>query len=312
MERGVNRTIATDRALRAWMRTHGGLITRERAIALGATTASITGRVRRGEWERVFRGVYLDAATAPSHEQVVAAACLAIGPAGVASHRSAAWLWGLIERPPPQPDVSLPGRGQRGRRMRGLRLHQSTDLHRSELTERRGVATTSPARTLIDLASVWPGEVPAAFERGLASRLLSPADVAAELGRLGRRGRPGVAVVRQVLAAVSVAGAPAPSALERRAMQLFVQAHLPVPRGEVSAGPDGAYRLDFAYPERRLAIEVDGYLWHASPAQMGRDLARRNRLLAAGWRVLVYTWRDIVDHPARVTAEITEAYRSVA
>ena len=43
-------------ALRQWMRTHHGLVTRADAVQLGATRAMIRGQVERGEWELVFTG----------------------------------------------------------------------------------------------------------------------------------------------------------------------------------------------------------------------------------------------------------------
>jgi len=55
----------------------------------------------------------------------------------------------------------------------------------------------------------------------------------------------------------------------------------------------------------RLSIEVDGYVWHFSPEHQRRDHARRNQLIRAGWTLLVYTWRDVLEQPDRVAAEIT-------
>jgi hypothetical protein len=47
-------------------------------------------------------------------------------------------------------------------------------------------------------------------------------------------------------------------------------------------------RVDFGYPEQKLAIEYDG-AWHGERDQFTKDRARLNRLLAAGWRVLFVT-----------------------
>jgi very-short-patch-repair endonuclease len=78
----------------------------------------------------------------------------------------------------------------------------------------------------------------------------------------------------------------------------------------VSSSParTGEYRLDFAYPELKLAIEVDGYVWHFSPEHTGRDNNRRNKLTLQGWQILVYTWREVADEPERVAREIAAAY----
>jgi very-short-patch-repair endonuclease len=94
--------------------------------------------------------------------------------------------------------------------------------------------------------------------------------------------------------------------------RLFRGCRLPIPSAEHEQGPDGEYRLDFAYADRKLAIEVDGYVWHFSPDHLKRDHSRRNRLQAAGWRVLVYTWRDVTQDPGRVASEIAAAYGAAA
>jgi len=43
---------------------------------------------------------------------------------------------------------------------------------------------------------------------------------------------------------------------------------------------------DIAFPEQRLIIEMDGFAYHATPAQLRADHQRQNRLEAAGWTVL--------------------------
>jgi len=61
-------------------------------------------------------------------------------------------------------------------------------------------------------------------------------------------------------------------------------------------------RVDFAYPEPRLAIEYDG-LWHAEPGQFEKDRGRLNRLSAAGWRVIFVT-AAVLRHPERLLARL--------
>ena len=80
-----------------------------------------------------------------------------------------------------------------------------------------------------------------------------------------------------------------------------------VPQFEVRA--DGVFlaRVDFAYPEQRLAIEYDG-LWHAEPGQFARDRRRLNRLFSAGWRVVFVTAADL-HRPDEVVRRIAEALR---
>ncbi len=51
--------------------------------------------------------------------------------------------------------------------------------------------------------------------------------------------------------------------------------------------------LDFAYPEKRLAIETDGYRWHASRERFETDRTKGNELVLAGWRVMRLTDRHL-------------------
>jgi len=64
-------------------------------------------------------------------------------------------------------------------------------------------------------------------------------------------------------------------------------------------------RIDFAFPDRRLAIELDGYGPHAHRFQ--RDRSRQNGLVLMGWTVLRFTWADVVERPAYVVAALTTA-----
>lgn len=50
------------------------------------------------------------------------------------------------------------------------------------------------------------------------------------------------------------------------------------------------YYLDIAFPGLRIAIEIDGRGFHASEAMFESDRARQDELVAAGWRVLRFTW----------------------
>jgi very-short-patch-repair endonuclease len=65
-----------------------------------------------------------------------------------------------------------------------------------------------------------------------------------------------------------------------------------------------ALRVDFAWPHAGLVVEVDGARWHPDPAV---DRARDNALAQLGWRVLRYTWAEVLHDQARVLAEIRAA-----
>ena len=59
-------------------------------------------------------------------------------------------------------------------------------------------------------------------------------------------------------------------------------------------------------PMLELAIEVDGYAYHSGDDRFQRDRTRQNALIAAGWRVLRFTWADLADRPDYVVAQILQ------
>jgi len=82
-------------------------------------------------------------------------------------------------------------------------------------------------------------------------------------------------------------------------MRTRVAAGLPTPAIQPRIG---RYRVDFAYPDARVAIEADGFRWHSSRQQFERDRARRNALTAMGWTVLHVTWEELSKRPGEVAA----------
>jgi very-short-patch-repair endonuclease len=62
--------------------------------------------------------------------------------------------------------------------------------------------------------------------------------------------------------------------------------------------------VDFAFPDRRVAIEVDGYEFHSSPRAIA-DRNARDRLLAAEeWIPLHFDWNEIDRREHRVAEHI--------
>lgn len=70
--------------------------------------------------------------------------------------------------------------------------------------------------------------------------------------------------------------------------------------------------IDVAFPELRLAIEVDGRAWHSDAGRFQSDRRRQNALVRAGWTVLRFTWDDLTMRPDRVIAEIRQCGQRLA
>lgn len=80
------------------------------------------------------------------------------------------------------------------------------------------------------------------------------------------------------------------SALEAK-MALAIRAYkLPQPEREYRFAPDRMWRFDFAWPEQKVACEVEGGIWtqgrHNRGAGMQEDMSKYNRAIVLGWRVL--------------------------
>jgi very-short-patch-repair endonuclease len=66
------------------------------------------------------------------------------------------------------------------------------------------------------------------------------------------------------------------------------------------------FEIDVAFPERRLAIEVDGFAYHSGDERFQRDRTRQNALIAAGWQVLRFTWADLTERPHEVVGRVAQ------
>jgi hypothetical protein len=76
-----------------FLRRQLGVVTRANALEAGMAPSSVVRLSRR--LTTAHRGVYLDPAVPPTHEQRILAGVLAAGPTALASHRTAAAMWGV-------------------------------------------------------------------------------------------------------------------------------------------------------------------------------------------------------------------------
>jgi very-short-patch-repair endonuclease len=284
-----------------------GLFTLAEAESCGVGPKAVYRRVSRGRYRREQPGVFALAGAPESWERSALAACLSAGEEAVASHRTAARIWGLTDHS--DDIIELTVLRRRLPRTHGVTIHRSTDLVADHATVRKRIPVTNPLRTMVDLAAVLSAdEVEDALDAGLAyPSLFSVAAVGAMRERLARPGRPGAGVLRRVLEERALGNALSDSRLERQMAELLRRAGLPPAAFHfVVLTPGGAFlaEVDFAYPEIRLAIEVDGFGVHGTPRAMAKDFVRQNGLVPYGWHVLRFTWRQVVRQPELVARAI--------
>lgn len=79
------------------------------------------------------------------------------------------------------------------------------------------------------------------------------------------------------------------SHLERLMLDRIRQAGLPEPQAEFRFHPTRRWRFDFAWPEHKLALEVEGGEWvqgrHNRPQGFQEDLEKYQAAMVAGWSV---------------------------
>lgn len=266
---------------------------------LGLTDGTIAPWVKAGRLIRVHPGVYRVAGAPVTREQRLLAAVLAAGRGSAVSHRSAAHEWGLAEFPD---IVEIVTPRAQWPRLRNVRVHRSTDLRPDHVTVRRGLPTTKPLRTLVDLGQSAPWSVSDALELGLANRLFSIRAADAVLDDLGRKGRTGVGVFRRVMDARALERGIPDGLLEPRMARLLRSRGVPTPAFQHWITPD--IRVDFAYPDQRIAIEVDGFGTRRTPKDLDESNERQNVLVVLGWTILRFTWKQVIRQPEIVAKTV--------
>ncbi|HSP37676.1 MAG TPA: DUF559 domain-containing protein [Frankiaceae bacterium] len=164
---------------------------------------------------------------------------------------------------------------------------------------------TTPDRTAIDVAAAAPTvEAVAAIDSALRLQQVSRTGLHSAL--LRRRTMPGYPAAATAVDLVDETSGSVPETIARL---VFRSADLPVPVCQYEVTADGVWiaRVEFAWPEARLVVEIDGFAWHSSKVAMQKDYERSRRLFHAGWDVLRFTADDLRTGPVAVAAEVRQA-----
>jgi hypothetical protein len=144
-----------------------------------------------------------------------------------------------------------------------------------------GTRVTNPLRVMLDVGAVVSlGELEDVLDRGLSKRLFSVAAAEWAYNELAKPGRRGCGRIRRVLDERALGADPPDGLLEPRMARLLRDHGLPPAAFQHRVA--GVGRVDFAYPELMIVIEVDGYGYHASPSAAARDYEQHNLLPDAG------------------------------
>ncbi|MGH9272588.1 MAG: endonuclease domain-containing protein, partial [Ilumatobacteraceae bacterium] len=286
--------------LRIFSDDHHGLITRSAAERLGGSTAAWYRGIDGGPLELIHPGVARLPGAPATRLQAIAAAVLAV-PGSLASHRSAAWLWG-IPRPDVDPIELIVAARTRSPDLRGVIVHRPRDRRDLKPVLRSNIPTTNVLRLLCDLGAVDASGVVDAVGHVVTSRLASPVALQRAISRHTRRGRHGVPAFRDALANWVIDDKPVDSVLEPAMKRLFETYGLPPLEFHAHLG---GYVVDFLIVGTPIVLECDGWEFHAkTQAQQDADAARDVGLAELGYLSLRFTYHQIVRQPARQARRI--------
>ncbi|MBJ7450680.1 MAG: hypothetical protein JHC71_01195, partial [Blastococcus sp.] len=257
------------------------------AVAAGLLTPD---QLRSAAWRRLRRDVYADARLCVDHRLCARGVALVAPGRAVFSGLTAVVLWGGHEFADTQVpvEVTVPP-GTRWQPGPGVVVREAATAG-DVVTGRDGLRRTARVRTAVDLirrGTLDDGIV--LLDRLVAAGIVSLHPVRDAVARLPRCR--GSRLARQV---AELSDGLAESPPETRLRLLMLRGGLPAPSAQYRVfDADGfVARVDFAFPDLKLAVEYDG-AWHGRPGELGRDRRRLNRLAAAGWRVLFVTAADM-------------------
>jgi predicted transcriptional regulator of viral defense system len=279
--RVVRETI--DRAIAVVAGRQHGLITTRQLLDLGLSMSAIEHRARVGRLHRLHRGVYAVGHRPVSPLAHALAAVLACGPGATLSHSSAGTLWGISKHWHPTLEVTT--RCCRSRR--GLRVHRSKTLTAQDITVHFGIPTTTPARTLLDNA---PRLADSALARAVNDLRLAGYLSLVDLSELLDR-HPDTHAAKRLRKLLARPERPPTRSEFEDAFLLFAERYaLPEPQVNIHVA---GHEADIFFPDHRLVVELDSYLYHSDREQFESDRDRDPDLLAAGIATVRLTWERL-------------------
>jgi very-short-patch-repair endonuclease len=286
-----------------------GVISMAQLLRLGYPESTVLEWAAVGRLHRLHQGVYAVGHRRLSWYSWCWAAVLAAEPLetdevcwpAVASHLTAAYLWGLLRYRPETMHVTAPTRRRAKRR---FKVHFSSILAEEDGAVREGIPVTGLPRTLLDLAITGrPDQVERYLERAEDRGLLDVRAIDDLLARSGgHRGRGRLA---RALALYRPDPAFTRSRFERRFRQLVQRAGLPVPSMNFNVAE---YELDAYWPELSFAVELDLFETHGTRAAFERDRRRQEELKLLGIEMIRITKPRLDREPQQVLRNLTALF----
>lgn len=288
-------TLATE-ACAVLFRAQHGVITRRQALTAGLTPRQIAYRIETKVWLPIGTSVYRHNTRRSTWRSNLLGVALELD--AIASHRSAAALWGIDGFDDDPIEVTI-GRTT-GLHRPHIRLHRTTQWNLRDEVICDGIPTTGINRTLLDLAAVvGRRRLRQAVDDARRRELTDWSDLLATLEAHAVRGRNGAGKLRSFLDHHYGENTIPLSDWSNLVADLLETSGLgrPVFEHPVRVETGQVFKLDLAYPTERVGIELDSVRYHLNLESFHNDPRRRNLLENAGWTVRNFTWADYRDRP---------------
>lgn len=285
---------------------------RTQARDLGVGDGHLARLADKGIIRRAAPGVFVVCGAPPTWRQRLSVGLLSV-PDSMAGFRAAGRLRGLpgIVHAPIELVVEY-GRFRRTA-PRGVTLHERKDLRGVDHDEVDGFACTAIVRTLVDLPAVIPEErAGEALDHATRHDPGLLPKVVERHAQLARRGRNGTVAMRRLLLE-RTDGLVVDSGFERTTLRLIKRGNFPRPVTQFHV-VDGDFQcwIDIAWPELKLAVECDSLAWHQGERAFRWERHRRRRLIALGWTIVEFTFRDVTNEPETVLRELRHLHDRLA
>jgi hypothetical protein len=200
-------------------------------------------------------------------------------------------------------------RCETGRKIDGVRCRRCRYPAPEEIVVHTGVAVTTPARTLVDMAGLLG--IPSLrqlVERAAVLKLLSLESLDRSLEEAkGRRGRRALYAILEAWRTEDGSMPDVRSDFEALVLPHLLEMGLPRPACNKSLLIDGErFVIDFLWEEPRLVVETDGEATHGTPVAFQRDRRRDQILIANDYRIVRATWDQIEHELDAVVARIAQ------
>ncbi|KXO98984.1 DUF559 domain-containing protein [Tsukamurella pseudospumae] len=268
-----------------------GVATRRELHAAGVSDSMIAVRVDLDEVVRIAPGLFRTKHHPFTDRTAIRVAGLLSG--GVADRETALFWHGMTDESPSTIGVTVPvARRLRATHGYAIRTRRRA-LDRADVVDVDGVAVTSKALSVLEMADAK------VMDRALQQGDVTLEELSEALERNAHA--KGISAARAIF---DIASGDTESEAERIFLALL---HLHGITGWTMQLTFRGWRVDIAFPDIRLAVEINGWAFHRSRARWQSDQDKANALTVAGWSVLNFSWHHLTDDPEGVITTLAEA-----